>query len=502
MQQRTLGLCKNAAMLQAPPRLISWILLWCVTTSLGGVALARRELMQLQTAFETDARIAHRLLSQRVVQHDAVMATLALLQPLAAASQSDEPEQHLPSVYPQIIEVQRRNRDTHWPDERLQTAEILSRALRRPVMAAEDFARGRYQLVLAADPTSYALQFDMRAIVPWSEWPMVPDTSPVRMTVAHENQSFVLQAGRLESGGWRFEFHKRLAAESQPFEVVAVRQVGWNELPWRWILGWATLVAALLAAWWALLRQRSERQRAEELLRLGQVARLNTLGELAAGMAHELNQPLTAVLANTQAASRLLNDEPPELASARSAMTQAVEQARRASEVVGRLRRAVERPDRAAPLQAVPLDNAVRNALYLLAPQFKRREVTLQLDTPPTPTNVLADPVALEQIIHNLLMNALQALEQVPAPQRQLKVTLETEGHQGLIYIVDKGPGIAIDVLPRIFEPFYTTREGGLGLGLSLCETLASGMGGSLTATHNTPRGAVFKLSLPLAAKA
>ncbi|MEO6320500.1 MAG: two-component sensor histidine kinase, partial [Polaromonas sp.] len=216
-------------MLQAPPRLIPWILLWCVMTSLGGVALARRELMQLQTAFETDARIAHRLLSQRVLQHDAVMATLALLQPLAAASQSEQPEQRLPSVYPQIIGVQRRDRGAYWSDERLQTAEILSRSLRRPVLAAADFARGRYQLVLAADPASYALQLDLRATVPWSEWPMVPDTSPVRMTVAHESQSFVLQAGRLEDGGWRFEFHKRLAADSQPFEVVAVRQVGWNE---------------------------------------------------------------------------------------------------------------------------------------------------------------------------------------------------------------------------------------------------------------------------------
>ena len=230
------------------------------------------------------------------------------------------------------------------------------------------------------------------------------------------------------------------------------------------------------------------------------MARLNTLGELAAGMAHELNQPLTAVLANTQAASRLLNDEPPELASARSAMTQAVEQARRASEVVGRLRRAVERPDQAAQPQAVVLQDTVRNALYLLEPEFKRREVTPQLESPPTATTVLAEPVALEQIMHNLLMNALQALEQVPARERQLTVTLGAEGSLGVISVTDSGPGIAADVLPRIFEPFFTTREAGLGLGLSLCETLASGMGGSLMAAHNAPRGAVFRLSLPMVA--
>lgn len=479
-------------------RHLAWLLLWGAITALGGVALARMELTRLQAAFETDARIAHRLLSQRVVQHDAVMATLALLQPAADASL---PEQRLPSVYPQIISVQRRDRDASWPAngaEGLAKAEALSRSLRRPALAGTDLAQARYELVIAADPTSYAMQVDMRTAVPWSEWPMNPQTSPVRVTLEHEGQSLVLQTGRIDDGGWRFEFHKHLAAESQPFDVVALRQVGWAELPWSWMLGWAALTAALLLAWQALLRQRSERQRAEELLRLGQVARLNTLGELAAGMAHELNQPLTAVLANTQAASRLLNDDPPELATARSAMTQAVEQARRASEVVGRLRRAVERPGQAATLQAVKLEDAVRNALYLLEPEFKRREVTPQLDAPPAPITALAEPVALEQIIYNLLMNALQALEHVPAPERQLKVALAINGSQANISIADSGPGIAVDVLPRIFEPFFTTREGGLGLGLSLCETLASSMGGSLTASHNSPRGAVFQLSLPV----
>ena len=487
-------LCKNAAMLQLRQRWLVWALLWCAITALGCVALVRLELAQLRENFETDARIAHRLLSQRVVQHDAVLATLALLQPAADASR---PEQRLPSVYPQIIGVHRQDREAIWPDERLRHAATLSRALRRPVLAEADLARGRYQLVLAAEPTSYALQLDLRAVVPWSEWPMAPDTSPVRVTLEHQGQIFVLQPGHIQAGGWRFEFHKHLAAESQPFDVVALRQVGWGELPWGWMLAWALLMAAVLVAWQALLRQHAERQRAEELLRLGQVGRLNTLGELAAGMAHELNQPLTAVLANTQAAGRLLNDDPPELASARAAMAQAIEQARRASEVVGRLRRAVERPGLAA--QPVELQGAVRNALYLLEPEFKRREVTPQLEMPSAPVTVLAEPVALEQIIHNLLMNALQALEQVPATERRLGVTLAEADRQGVVTISDCGPGMAADVLPRIFEPFFSTRDAGLGLGLSLCETLATGMGGSLTAAHNLPRGAVFRLSLPQA---
>jgi len=218
-------------------------------------------------------------------------------------------------------------------------------------------------------------------------------------------------------------------------------------------------------------------------------------------MAHELNQPLTALLASTQAARRLIEDEEPDLATARSAMVQAAEQARRASDVVGRLRRAVERPDVGAHLQPVDLHEAVRNALYLLEPELRRRGVQPQVQAAPG-VRVLADPVALEQIVHNLLLNALQALDQTPAAERRLTLVLELDHGQGRLAVQDSGPGLAAEVLPHVFEPFFTTRQGGLGLGLSLCESLASGMGGSLSAANAAVRGAVFRLTLPLAGSA
>ena len=475
-----------------------WALAWALITLAGGVALAQWEMARQREAFETDARIMHRLLSQRVVQHDAILATLALLQPAPEGPADAAPEQRLPALYGQILAVQRRDRDTEWTAPALRTAELASRTQKRAALGAVDMAGGRYQLVLAAAPSSYVLLIDLRAMVPWSEWPVPPATSPVRVTLEHEGQHFELQPGRLADGGWRFEFHKHLAADSQPFDMVAVRTMGWAEWPWGRMAAWALGVAAALAGWRQWLRQRAARRRAEELLRLGQVARLNTLGELAAGMAHELNQPLTAVLANTQAARRLLDEEPPELATARGAMVQAVEQARRASDVVGRLRRAVERPDLAGPAQAVNLADAVRRALYLLEPECQRRNIAPVVDSTVDVT-VRAEPVALDQIIHNLIMNALQALEQVPPGERRLTLTLGASEGQGRLAVADSGPGIAPEVLPRIFEPFFSTRSGGLGLGLSLCETLASNQGGTLTAQPNPPRGAVFRLSLPLA---
>ncbi len=477
---------------------VPWIAMWCLLAAAGGLLISRAQLLHLREVFETDMRIVHRLLSQRVVQHDAVLDTLALLQP---GDHGAPAEQRLPALYPQILSVQRLDPGGLWDDDKLRAAQVQSRSAKRAVLADVDFARGRYRLVLAAEPASFAMLMDLRAVVPWTEWPMAPQASPVWVTLDHDGQSFVLQAGQAATGAWQFDFHKHLAAQSQPFDVVGVRWVGVAELPWLWMLAWAFAVAAFLAALYALQRQRDQRRRAEELLRLGQVGRLNAMGELAAGMAHELNQPLTAILANTQAASRLLDEDPPELGSAREAMAHAAQQARRAADVIGRLRRTVQGPDAdpEAGRHKVVLQEAARNALYLLEPQARHCAVEPLVQDQGAPVTVLAEPVALEQIVHNLLMNALQALQRVPESQRQLRISIGTEGSQGVLTVTDTGSGFAPGEIERIFEPFFSTREGGLGLGLSLCESLAGGMGGGISASHHLPRGAQLRLALPLA---
>jgi signal transduction histidine kinase len=486
-------------------RSIGWVLGGALVSAAGAIVMARSAIDAQRALFETDARIVHRLLSQQVVQHDAILATLALLQPAPDAPGATPPEQRLPSLYPHILAVQRRDRGATWTDPSLAAAESVSSLERRPALAGPDLPSGRYRLVLAAEPTAFALTIDLRGMVPWTEWPMKPETSPMQVLLAHAGQRFGLQPGDTRSldagGGWLFEFHKHLAAASQPFDVVARQRMGWSQLPWWRMLGWALAVSAVLAALAQLQRQRTARRRAEELLRLGQVARLNTLGELAAGMAHELNQPLTAVLANTQAAQRLLDDDPPELDTARQAMSQAAAQARRAADVVGRLRTAVERPKHQGGAGTtegvVDLAEALGRALHLLEPECRRRGVTPTLQAPEA-MRVNADPVAVDQIVHNLLMNALQAMEAVEPSRRALALSVGVEAGQGQLSIADRGPGIAPEALPRLFEPFFSTREGGLGLGLPLCETLAQGMGGSLTAANRHDGGAVFTLHLPL----
>lgn len=454
----------------------------------GAAAIARADLGHQREAFETDARIAHRLLSQRVVQHDAILATLALLQP------ADDAAERLPALYPQVLQVLRRDRNAEWPDVSLRAAEAASRTQRRAVIAALDADGGRYALVQAAEPASFALRIAIEAMVPWPEWPTRRD-GPVRVALQLDGRSIVLQPGRDSPGVARFDFTKHLAADSQPFDMVATRTVRWSELPWPAMLAWVAAVALAAAGIVAWRRQREARRRAEELLRLGQVGRLNALGELAAGMAHELNQPLTALIADTQAARRLLDDDEPDLAEARVAMQHAVHQARRASDVVGRLRRVVQQPG--GERRPVPLAAAVHQAVDLLQPELARRGVVPRVSVDDAALAVQADPVAIEQIVHNLLTNALQALDQVSEAERELAIDAEANDREASLVVRDSGPGIAADALPHLFEPFFTTRRDGLGLGLSLCETLAAGMGGRLSAANRAPRGAEFRLTLP-----
>ena len=482
---------------------LPWIAAWLAVAVMGSMLIARAELAHLRESFEVDARIIHRLLSQRASQHDAVLATLGLLQSRSAEA---ERERRLSSVYPQVINVEKHAPGTPWPNSAnapaLNAAEDASRAASRPVLGPVDFQQGRYWLLLASSPESYALQIDARAMVPWSEWPFSNQgrDSAVRVTLDHAGQSLPLQAGRLFDARWRFNFRKQLATESQPFDVVVTRCVSWAELPWWWLIAWVLGTAALLAALATLLHQRRERARAQELLRLGKVARLNTLGELSAGMAHELNQPLTAVLANTQAALRLLKESPPEIHTAQTAMQRASEQARRASDVLTRLRRTVERPDAHAERVRVRLTEVVRDALYLLEPQCREHRVTTEIVSD-RDVEVLADPVALEQVIHNLATNALHALEQTDANERRLTFTISQTETYGELRIADNGPGIAPDALPRLFEPFFSTRgdAGGLGLGLSVCESLITNMDGHISAHNRSPHGAEFMVTLPLA---
>jgi signal transduction histidine kinase len=483
-----------------------WMLAWAVAAGCGAAWLAHARLQALREVFDTDARIAHRLLSQRMVQHDAILGTLALLQPREPAPDQASWKQ-LPRLYPQVLDVARRTaaEGAPWPapwPAGMDEAERRSQASGHAELALADLAQGRLYLVQAGLPASYALLLDLRATIPADEWPLPPATSPVRAWLALGGQEFLVQPGAAASQGWNtwsWEVSKTLASPSQPLVLYLRQPLDASVLPWTAMLGWVLGCALAVAALRALLRQRVARRRAEQLLQLGQVARLNTLGELAAGMAHELNQPLTAVLSSSQAARRLLAEEPPEIDAARQAMVQAAEQAKRASAVVGRLRRLVERPGLAPQAEALDLQQAVAEALDLLEPELRRRQVQVKVQAADLPA-AQADPVAVQQILHNLLANALQAMDGQPPAGRHLLVELARRDTRLLVAVQDSGPGVAPEMRQRLFTPFATGRAQGLGLGLTLSQSLAESMGGSLELGLSAAgRGARFELLLPQA---
>lgn len=478
----------------------AWGAVWLLGLLLGGAWLVWQSMERSREAFETDARIAHRLLSQRAVQHEAVLATLVLMQPALDA--------RLPAIYPQFLRMWRRVGDAAWPgDSSLSAAlQAAEQSKGSPQLALADLPNARFWVVMAPTASSgpqaaaYALEVSLPLMVPWADWPYGdnPQAPAARHTAARLEQGtarWTLHGSTTDTALRRFAFRKQLAAASQPFDVVLERDYTLGDLPW-WplvagLLGWTLALAALASA----LRQRGARRRAEELLRLGQVARLNTLGELAAGLAHELNQPLTAVLASTQASLRLLQDDPPDVPQAQAAMDKTVVQARRAADVVARLRRAIERPN-TGTTTPVDVAQAARDVLQLLEPECRKRTVTTQLQGPAS-LLALGDPVALEQILHNLVINALGALEQVEGRARVLTLTVEAVAPATVrLSVQDNGPGVPVALAERLFEPFVSGRPGGLGLGLSLCETLAAEMGGRIRYAPSQP-GAMFVLELP-----
>lgn len=478
---------------------LAWSTGWVALVALGALAIVRTDIAQRRASFQEESRIAHRLLSQRAAQHDAILATLALLAP--SVDTRDHPEQRLAAVYPQVLTVMRRDDGNPWPATGLQDAEVRSRASRHAELGPVDAQAGQFTLVLAAEPSSFALRIDARSMVPWEEWP-VARAGPVRVALAHADRTLLLQPGQPTSAQpfgltEGFISTKRLAPESQPFELRLRRATGPADWPWTLLAAWILLASLALAAFATWRRARRSSRRAQEMLRFGQVARLNTMGELAAGMAHELNQPLAAIVANAQAARRMLADDAPALATVRHAIAQVEAQGRRAADVVKRLRRQVETPGAIGQMRTVDLRVILRRVLDLLEPDTRHRGVAIT--TRGGPVLVKADPIALEQIVHNLVSNSLQALDSVPDAERSIHIVVHSDPAQGILTLRDSGPGIDEDHLARLFEPFFSTRPGGLGLGLSLSEALTQAMHGTLSAHHAPARGAEFRLALPLA---
>lgn len=468
-------------------------LIWLGLSLTGATMLTRAELARQQEAFTVQSNIAYRLLGQRLAQQDAILQMLALLQPPV---QRIERLGALEAIFPQVMAIYRQESGAAWTNPQWQQAQLQSLKAERAVLTDVRLAQGRYVLLVAAHPASFAVQLDLNAAIVWDEWPFQRNGSPVRVVLEWQDQQWVISPGLDDAGPVVFQSVKTLASTSQPFQLHTRRVLSYADLPWGQAALFALASALLVALVIYVRKQREQTLRAQELLRIGQVARLNALGEMAAGLAHELNQPLTSVLANTQASLRLLQEDPPDLEPAREAMTHSVEQIKRAASVLTGLRHSLRESGLAEQCRPVSLTQVLDESVHLLMPELERHGITLEKCLPPHDVVVVGEPVALGQIIHNLLNNAVSALG--AAQTSNPCIRLEVQRRQGRVDLIvhDNGPGIDPQHLARVFEPFFTTRSDGLGLGLSLSESLAQAMGGGLTAFNDPKGGAVFALEL------
>jgi PAS domain S-box-containing protein len=230
---------------------------------------------------------------------------------------------------------------------------------------------------------------------------------------------------------------------------------------------------------------------------LAHVTRVTTLGELAASIAHEINQPLAALIANADACLGWLGRGPPNLAAARRSVEWIVDDAHRASEVIRRVRALAKKTDTEKAL--LDVNEFVREAMALVQREVSRNEVSLRMELAPGLPSIFGDRVQLQQVIINLVMNGIEAMQPVDGRPRRLTIRSGRDD-LGRVYltVADSGTGISEADAERIFVPFFTTKPSGMGMGLAICRSIVEAHAGRLSVVRNEEGGATFQFVLPL----
>jgi PAS domain S-box-containing protein len=245
----------------------------------------------------------------------------------------------------------------------------------------------------------------------------------------------------------------------------------------------------------------TERKRAADALRelqveLAHANRLATMGQLAASIAHEVNQPIGAVRNYAHAALRFLAEDAPDLSEVREALESVVNETYRASDIIGGIHDQVKKtPPR---MDIVDLNEAIEDVIALVRGELLKYRVSVQTRLAEGLSPARGDRVQLQQVMLNLILNAIEAMTSVGEDVRELVVSTESSPGEGLLVGVgDSGPGIAQEDRERVFGSFYTTKPDGVGIGLSICRAIIDAHGGRLWADARQPRGAVFRFTLP-----
>jgi len=230
---------------------------------------------------------------------------------------------------------------------------------------------------------------------------------------------------------------------------------------------------------------------------LARVNRVTMMVELTASIAHEVNQPLAAVVANAEACLRWLDRETPDLAAARRSVKWVIDDGNRAGEVIRRVRALANKSD----IEKVPLDvnDVVREVIALVQRELTSHQVSLQMELAPALPMTLGDRVQLQQVMINLVMNGIEAMQSTTDRPRELVIrSRQDETRQVIVSVTDCGVGISPEDADRLFNVFFTTKSSGMGMGLSICRSIVEAHGGRLSASGNEGPGATFQFVLPV----
>ena len=236
------------------------------------------------------------------------------------------------------------------------------------------------------------------------------------------------------------------------------------------------------------------RMREREIAHLN---RVGAVGELASSLAHELGQPLGAILANAQAARRLLARPSPDLEEVRASVSDIIEDDQRAGHVIQRIRALLRGEE--TPKDTVDLNEIVRSVLHIMGGEASLRSASILPVLASAPVAVYGDRVQLEQVVLNLVLNGLDAVAERTVGQREVRVSTSAANGSVEVSVSDSGPGIRSPDLERVFEPFYTTKAHGLGMGLSICRSIVEAHGGEIRVENVADGGAAFRCAFPAA---
>ena len=484
---------------------------FAIILALSGLAFFERQ--SLVRELTAKSATLHRLASQRADQHDAHLTSLSAIFVAGGVERQDlllDVAATITRFYPRITSVSIAPFAQSQP--MIETQPGLSVRAREHVVELARRSTGALQigqlpdlpghyLLVKRTPNSEAAQhglalvIDARALIATDDPFWNAPSASLRLATPDGRTALV---GQFSSG--EMDFSKPLGSVSQPLVLETSLAIGLSDLlPAEKVLPVIALVTTLFLLAAFGFKQRARTKDAEnraklsaQETRLAHASRVNAMGEMASGMAHELAQPLTAILSQAQAGRHLARRGDVERLG--TVLDDTVSQAQRAANIRDRLRR-WSKPNR-APTETCAVHDAAHSVQSLLALEAKTQGAAITLSLHDDPLFIDADPVELEQVVFNLVRNALDAEDGA-----QVTISTRVEGRSVILEVSDTGPGVPDHIMSRIFEPFVTGKPDGTGLGLALCQRLVEEMDGDIALLDDTEQ-TTFRLTLPLSSEA